>query len=103
MQISIYYNGQCYLLRKTRLFIKLPGNTAHFCDRGECLDEYLWPWAGHSQGQTRGLGLGLGDNMELQENAWTDRSQNLSGCVTYHLEYNSVKKKKIKKNYKKSL
>ena len=31
------------------------------------------------------------DNIELQENAWTNRSQNLSECVTYHLEYNGVK------------
>ena len=43
--------------------------------------------------QALGLGLGLGlgwDNIELQENMWTDRSQNLSGWVTYHLEYNGV-------------
>ena len=42
-----------------------------------------------------GWGSGWGwDNIELQENAWTNRSQNLSGCVTYPLEYNGVKKKK---------
>ena len=41
--------------------------------------------------------------IELQEKAWTDRSQNLSGWVTNHLGYNGVKKNIIKKYLKKSL
>ena len=45
------------------------------------------------------LGLGL-DNIELQENGWTDRSQNLSEWITFHWESNGVKtKNNYYKNY----
>ena len=35
--------------------------------------------------------VGAGDNIELQENACTDRSLNISGWVTVHQECNGVK------------
>ena len=47
----------------------------------------------------KALGLmGLGDNIELQKNACTDRSQNISVWVTCHRESNGVKQKKKRCN-----
>ena len=72
--------------------IGLPAHVSHFKERLFIFTcgEAFW----------LGLGFWLGwDSIELQENEWTDRSQSLSGCVTYHLEYNGVKLLFIKKIY----